>query len=233
MTPKACPRCRGRDYWRIQPVLEHASLGGAQSRMPLAFKHDLAPLRTDVCAGCGFTVWHSGGAPSLTRHDGRYRRVRDPDFACRECDGIEHYHLEIVEEQGQRGGAYAPFILTRESGLLGLVACHGCGLTEWYARLVAPDAGEPCQEQCRHCFSLNRRFTAPVREDGDVPLPVAWPRNEGEREIGHFELQWCAACGLCDWLARDLGRLSADGEYIRRVKAAPPPRAVLAGGPYR
>jgi hypothetical protein len=231
MKPQACARCRGLEQWRIEPMLEHGFLGGARSRVPLAFKDDLAPLRTHVCHQCGFTLWYSGGAASLTRHDGRYRRIVDTDRPCRDCGGVDHYCLSTVHESAQAAEARVPLaILAGGSGTLQLVVCHGCGRVEWYVRAIAADAGAPSGDQCRHCLSTDRRAVASLCEDGGVPLPVAW---QDERELGHFELRWCNRCGLCDWFGRDLDRLSAEGEYIKFIKAAPAPRIGLAGGPYR
>ncbi len=239
MKAKACPRCHGLEQWHIEPMLEHGVIGGGNSKLPLGFKDDLAPLRTQICHHCGYAVWYSGGVSSLTRHDGRFERDVDRQRPCRDCGGQVHYRLAEVKEWPQASGGAAgqrvPLALLRDGrsrrdGKLALRVCQRCGHGEWYAWGIATDDAERIADQCRSCHSVDRRVVAKIHEDGELALPVAW---KDDRELGHFELRYCASCGLCDWFARDLDRLSADGEYIRFVKAAPARNTRLAGGPYR
>jgi hypothetical protein len=54
-----------------------------------------------------------------------------------------------------------------------------------------------------------------------------------DRELGWFELRFCAACGFCDWYARGIEELEPDDCSIRLVQLKPRDDRGPGGGPYR
>jgi hypothetical protein len=221
---KACRSCGHASIWAVRGVNEH---GSRALPTQLGAPQHLDPFEAHVCAECGHVVWYSDGAEALHLSDPRMRVVEDERVRC-ECGAAAPLLVAQVDEQAPR--QVAPLHLRGLWGSLSLLACRGCGLTQWFAigSDVLPQR-ERTAGSCRRCHQESLRWIEPFLEAGGLRLPVVFP------DRGHFALEICDGCGNTRWFARGLGKLQADGRRVTLLEAATQddPRVSVGGGPYR
>jgi hypothetical protein len=238
-TTQFCPKCGGLELWNVRSMRERRFIGYGE----MGYVDDVEPLETLVCKGCGFTAWYSDAFARLREDPGRVRHIVDDRLRCVECDGQSHFLVAQLREWPEESpvGAVPLGVLRTPGdeaiGRFAVQVCGTCGRCEWFAwGLTDEEAPKPVNEgkrdpeACVRCRTLGRRRVRPLLEDGRFKLPVA---AKGDQAVGHFELLFCVACGYCEWYARSIERLQADGKTVIHVRGEPRRLRPTAGGPYR
>jgi hypothetical protein len=239
-----CPRCAGRKIWNLRNAKEHSATGPA----PLGAPQGLAPMETFLCAACCYSQWYTEQPSALQPDPGAaVVDLNDHRLRCADCDSREHLLAARFVEAGDRhrwpkaewrGNELVwhaqvetlPLAVLYERevarGSFAVVACRSCGLLSWFACDIR-DLPSSVERDCARCGAAPLGRVPRVEEVGGHRLPIAW---RGRREIGHFHLDVCTACGFTDWFAERFifERLVADGREVLLLEGqrprTPPPR---------
>jgi hypothetical protein len=218
-----CRICESGKLLHVETMFE--AEGALTVSLPIDhWKDGNGRFSTVICIACGYAEWYLRGfdasqVPGLGSHAeappcvecGEKGRWSIPN-AVERLSWSGRRSLQVRHDSGVRGGHFS------------LVACHGCGRTDWSAREMATWPNQQFMLIPRHCAcGSDLGFGLDAVRESAGELTVA-------RGAGGFSLVGCQVCGLVEWWAHGYAPLVEDPPEGVSVLERP---AHDRQGPYR